>query len=163
MNRTIHHCPDCKRDLSITRDNFTPSAIKILTTKNTIHLKCRDCINEYTYKRNQAIKNKNQTRSRKDKDELLKVQGKIYIIGVKGGKNTPYKIGLVTGTTIQKRLVSLQTSHWIELEIVYESPVLDHIRIHESNLHKKYSERKVRGEWYKLTKKMIQEIKEQYD
>lgn len=156
----IYHCTMCREDKLSTEDHWTPSSLKIAKEKpnrSSIGY-CKLCARIVNANHLKKIKDARLTRSRNPIDRNIK--GKLYIIGPKENKNNryPYKIGISSGTTVDKRLTSLQTSHWIDLTILYESDVMDHVAKIEALIHSQYSDKKIRGEWYKITKKDIQSI-----
>ena len=159
MNST-YHCTLCKEDKPSTEDHWTPSSLKIAVDKpnRTGIGYCRSCskINQAAYIK--KLKDARMTRSRKPVER--NIRGKLYIIGPKENKKNqyPYKIGISSGTTIQKRIAGIQTSHWIDLIVLYESEVLDHIHKIESKLHEAYKAKRIRGEWYKINAKDIEDI-----
>lgn len=118
--------------------------------------KCKPCGRQYSKDYSQSLKDKNLSRNRRPKSEAT-VMGKLYIVGV--SDKHPFKIGISTGTTITKRVTALQTGHWMDLKVFYESPVLLDPRKLENTLHKLYKNNHVRGEWFKLTTKDIEIIK----
>lgn len=85
------------------------------------------------------------------------VTGTIYIIGP-DIPNTPYKIGITSGTDTNGRKRSLQTAHWMDLKLVWKSELLDRVDIIEKKLHKHFENYRVRGEWFNITKKEINKI-----
>lgn len=87
------------------------------------------------------------------KVEKMQRKGYIYVIGSKCEKY-PYKIGL-SKSSPARRLNDLQTSHWANLKIFYESPQLSFIEAVEKALHDKFKKKHVRGEWFNLNKRDI--------
>lgn len=85
--------------------------------------------------------------------ERMRRMGYIYVIGSECGKY-PYKIGL-SKSPPARRLNDLQTSHWANLKIYYESPQVSYIELVEKALHDKFKKKRVRGEWFNLTKRDI--------
>ena len=158
--KSHYHCGMCETSKPATEEHWMPSilAIGAKNPNRTGIGYCRPCSNTYQKAYTDKLKESRLTRSRKPSEK--NVIGKLYIIGPKENKNGdyPYKIGISTGTTIQPRLVSLQTSHWMELSVVYESKVLNHVRKVESKLHSKYRTKKIRGEWYRINKEDISDI-----
>jgi hypothetical protein len=157
-------CTTCKKELPASTEYFYKGVLfQASRNPNTTTIsKCISCCKEYGRRYTASLIERKLTRSGKSKDDIFTKPGKIYIIGVKGSKNTPYKIGMTSGTNVKPRLADLQVSHWQELEILFESPVLSHIRTHESRLHDRYQSKKVRGEWYKISRKNIEEIQKEY-
>jgi hypothetical protein len=85
--------------------------------------------------------------------EKMQRRGYIYVIGSECGKY-PYKIGL-SKSPPARRLNDLQTSHWANLKVYYESPQISYIELVEKALHDKFRKKHVRGEWFNLTKRDI--------
>ena len=160
MNST-YHCSACKEDKPSTEEHWMPSSLKVAVEKphRTGIGYCKSCskISGAAYVK--KLKDAKLTRSRKPVERNIK--GKVYIIGPKDNKKSqyPYKIGISTGTTIQTRLSGIQVGHWLDLEVIYESEVLDHVRSVESKLHREYKAKNVRGEWFNINKAEIKEIK----
>lgn len=86
-----------------------------------------------------------------------KNDGVIYIIGAKDGKS-PYKIGFSKNADVRKRLCSIQVSNWIEMCIVYQSPIVANVTQLERRIHFRYAKKRIRNEWFSLTKKDIKKI-----
>ena len=160
----MYICTTCKKELPASTDYFYRGALSqaLKNPNTTIISKCIPCWKEYGKRYRASLIERKLTRSGKSKEAIFTKPGKIYIIGVKGNKNAPYKIGMTSGTNVKPRLVELQTSHWQELEILFESPVLSNIRIHENNLHERYQSKRIRGEWFKISRKNIEEIRKEY-
>ena len=158
--KPTYHCTACKEDKPSTEEHWTPSSLKIGIQKpnRTGIGYCKPCtkINQTAYSK--KLKAARLTRSRQPLER--NIRGKLYIIGPKENKKNqyPYKIGISSGTTIQNRLMTLQTGHWLDLGVIYESDVLDHVAKIESKLHKEYKRKRVRGEWFKITPEDIQSI-----
>jgi len=87
-----------------------------------------------------------------------KNSGVIYIIGAANGKS-PYKIGFSKNPDVRKRLGGIQVSNWVELCVVYKSPIVENVTLLESRIHSRYGEKRMKGEWFSLTKKDIKQIK----
>lgn len=80
----------------------------------------------------------------------------IYLIQNTSTKSV--KIGV--SKDIESRLKSLQTGHEHQLKLIYTKPVEDASSL-ELKLHHKFSDKRVRGEWFKVNpKKVIKEIEE---
>jgi hypothetical protein len=94
------------------------------------------------------------------KSSYEKGYGVIYIIG-SGDGSTPYKIGFTSRKDTSKRLDEIQAGSWIKLELLYESPVLNNITQIEKLIHFHYKGRRVRNEWFALTKKELARLKNQ--
>jgi hypothetical protein len=155
-------CCTCKELLPVTEEHWFPSLIKKFESNpnRTGIGKCKTCATQYGANYNKKLKDQQLSRSRRELPTHH--SGKLYIIGPKKKlKNSPYKIGIVSGTSIKKRLVALQTGHWLDLEIAYESPVIPAVRKIEYTLHEKYKTRRIRGEWFKITESDINDIRKQ--
>jgi hypothetical protein len=76
------------------------------------------------------------------------------------------KIGITAGNTIKKRLVGLQTSHWLELQVFYESPSIPNVNKVEQELHQRFSQYNIRGEWFDIPqekiKKLVKELQKKF-
>ena len=86
--------------------------------------------------------------------------GHVYLIAplknpkgwVKGRGTMPFKIGVSKSIEgVQDRLKALKAGNWVELGIADISPEIIHPYDVELFLHKNYSKRKIRGEWFKLS------------
>ena len=75
-----------------------------------------------------------------------KVNGYVYVIHCEG--TTFYKIG-ISKKNYNDRLYNLQIGCPFELEMIYVSHSDDHRRL-EKELHKKFKDKCVRGEWFDL-------------
>ena len=120
--------------------------------------KCIPCAREYSLTYSQKIKDRRLSRSKKTNHNEGKV-GTLYIIAEKNNKNNPYKIGITVGSNVYTRLIGLQTSHWVDLEIYYTSPLLNSVDKVERFIHNLYSEKRVRGEWFNIDQSDIENIK----
>jgi hypothetical protein len=158
--RATYHCGACKEDKASTEEHWTPSSLKVAVERpnRTGIGYCKPCSKINQANRNKKLKDARLTRSGKPIDR--NIQGKLYIIGPKENKKNqyPYKIGISSGTTIHKRLSGIQTSHWIDLAVIFESEILDHVAKVEAKLHKEYKRKRVRGEWFKISQEDIQDI-----
>lgn len=76
-----------------------------------------------------------------------------YIYVIKSG--VYYKIGKTTN--IKQRMKALQYANPIEIELTLLQK-LYHCSAREEDLQDRFNNRKVRGEWFQLTKKDIKEI-----
>jgi hypothetical protein len=158
--KPAYHCSECEESKPSTEEHWMPSSLKTGHTypHRTCIGYCKSCCKILRAKYVAKIKERKLTRSRKPTDR--NIRGKLYIIGPKENKNNqyPYKIGISSGTTITKRIAAIQTSHWIDLTIIYESDILDHVRRVEANIHSQYRRKRIRGEWYRITTEDIQDI-----
>jgi hypothetical protein len=116
---------------------------------------CRSCCMSYATKYNSKRRQKKMAMKNNWYDRTSK--GKIYVIGV--DEKNPLKIGICTGSTIDKRMAALQTSHWLELKILYESPIINDPRGIEKRLHTLYKDKKVKGEWFDIRYSELENIK----
>jgi hypothetical protein len=155
-----YQCGKCKNLFPGTTEYFFNVLLSKAYKNSNINIigQCKTCAKEYGAKYRQSVK----SRKFNSIKEIQKNPGKIYIIGVKGDKNAPYKIGMTSGNKIRKRIEALQTSHWQELEVIFETNMIPNVRIHESELHNLYKSKRVRGEWYMINKEDIKSIKSKY-
>jgi hypothetical protein len=146
--------------LEATQEHFFPSNLKKVANDLTrlVISQCKPCANQYATQWRSDIKAKGLTRSRKNTLVMAgAVIGTVYVIGpdIPG---TPYKIGITSGSKIDRRKAALQTSHWMELKEVWKSDLLDRADIVEKKLHKHFEKKWVRGEWFNITKDDISDI-----
>ena len=155
----LYTCTDCKIPKLVTTENFYIGQIE-KTIKNeqiTSIGKCISCAKIYQFNYTKKLKEKRLSiRSRKSID--IKNTGTLYVMGPKNNTNFPYKIGITVGKDISKRLRAMQTSHWMEIEVYYKSPLLKDVNAVEKYLHKKYNNKKVKGEWFNIDQKDIENI-----
>lgn len=87
--------------------------------------------------------------------------GQIYVIGVdlEDPFEEPVKIGF-TKSSVKNRLSQLNSSHWKDLKLIYESIEIPWPTILEKYLHKKYKKHKVGREWFKLDEWHLDDIEE---
>ena len=86
--------------------------------------------------------------------ENATAEGITYLL--KAGNH--YKIGITT-ITIKKRIAQLQTGNPLKIEVVLMGAYsLDDISYYEGVLHGVFKNKKMRGEWFKLSKKDIKQI-----
>jgi prophage antirepressor-like protein len=88
-----------------------------------------------------------------DKHTTAMKKEKVYLIHAK--KNNAVKIG--TSTNVQKRLKHLQISCPFKLDLLY---VVDGGYRLEARLHSEFDEYRIRGEWFKYNKKIIDRFAE---
>lgn len=86
-----------------------------------------------------TIKNRNAFKRKK-------INGYVYVIHCEG--TTFYKIG-ISKKNYNDRLYNLQSGCPFELEMIYVSHSDDHRRL-EKELHNKFKDKCVRGEWFDL-------------
>ena len=85
--------------------------------------------------------------------------GHVYLITsqprkgwAKGNGAWPFKIGVSNSNNgVGKRLATLNTGNWLQLGIAYISPKIAQPYDVELYLHKNYSKRKIKGEWFNLS------------
>ena len=139
---------------------FFPSSIKkvIKTPGKFIIPKCKECGNNYADIHRASIKSKGLIRNQKKLSILANaVNGTLYVIGP-DIPNTPYKIGIVSGYDVRKRKSSIQSSNWIELKLIWKSDIMDRVDIMEKKLHNYFKDKRVRGEWFNISKKDIDNL-----
>ena len=151
-------CSTCKNSFPITEEHWHSVLIKRFLKKPTVTSgKCRKCGNEYTAKYQKSLKEKGLTRKYKiPVRETLVNRGVLYIIG--STSRNPVKIGITRGTTVDRRITALQTSHWLDLKVIYQTPVVSEVELLERELHKRYKDYRVKGEWFKLSPKKISKL-----
>jgi hypothetical protein len=157
---THYTCGKCKKLLEATENYFFPSSLKkVAKDLNRLVIpKCKSCANQYSAQWRSAIKTRGLVRSQKTTLALAgAVTGTVYVIGpdIPG---TPYKIGITSGSNTQKRKASLQTAHWMDLKEIWKSDLLDRADIIEKKLHKHFEKKRVRGEWFNITRADIETI-----
>lgn len=96
----------------------------------------------------------------RNKSTYEKGHGVIYIIG-SADHSTPYKIGFTSRKDTTKRLEEIQAGSWVELKLLYESPVLNNITQIEKRVHGHYNKKRIKNEWFALTKKDVVRLKNQ--
>jgi len=139
---------------------FFPSSIKkaIKTPGKSIIPKCKECGNNYADIHRASIKRKGLIRNQKKESIMANaVNGTLYVIGP-DIPNTPYKIGIVSGHDVRKRKSSIQTSNWVELKLIWKSDVMERVDIIEKKIHDYFVDKKVRGEWFNISKKDIDNL-----
>ena len=153
-----YQCSKCKCNKE--ESAFFPSSIKkvIKTPGKTIIPKCKECGNNYADIHRVSIKRKGLIRNQKKESILANaVNGSLYVIGP-DIPNTPYKIGIVSGYDVRKRKSSIQSSNWMELKLMWKSGIMDRVDIMEKKLHNYFKDKRVRGEWYNISKKDIDNL-----
>ena len=157
----LYKCCSCGIEKPATKENYYTKQIQRSIKENVTGIgKCISCAKEYGAKYRDTIKEKRLSmKSRKPID--IKKPGTLYIIGPKENSNCPYKIGITVGKDLSKRLTAIQTSHWLEMQVYYASPILSDVIKLENYFHKKYKDKKVRGEWFNITNNDIQDIKKE--
>jgi len=98
--------------------------------------------------------------------------GHVYLIGpikphkdwTSGTGTWPFKIGVSKSNKgVAKRLSTLNTGNWVQLGIEYISPQIPEPYDVELYLHKNYSKRKIKGEWFELSYAEVNYIKDLLD
>lgn len=82
--------------------------------------------------------------------------GKGYVYIVKAVISNHYKIGFTANSVIDKRISAHQTSSSERLDRVGSFPVSS--RKTEKTIHKKFSHRHVRGEWFQLSNEEVKDL-----
>lgn len=80
--------------------------------------------------------------------------GVVYLIKGRGGE---YKLGR-TGLDADRRRAQLSTGSAVELEIVHEIKTDDPAGV-EAYWHRRFADRRLRGEWFKLTAADVRAVK----
>jgi hypothetical protein len=158
--KSHYTCGKCKLLLEATEEYFVPSGLKkVAKDLNRLVIpQCKYCAKQYAIQWRSNIKAKGLVRSQKTTLVLAgAVTGTIYVIGpdIPG---TPYKIGITSGSNTNKRKMSLQTAHWMDLKLVWKSDLLDRADIIEKKLHKHFEKQRVRGEWFNISQNDIKNI-----
>jgi len=155
----LFRCCSCTIEKLAIPENYYPNQIERSSNPIVTSLgKCIPCAREYALQYSQKIKDRRLSRSKKTNHREGKV-GTLYIIAEKNNKNNPYKIGITVGSKVFVRLTALQTSHWVDLEIYYTSPLLGGVDKVERFIHNLYSDKRVRGEWFNIDHSDIENIK----
>jgi len=158
--KSHYTCSKCKKLLASTEDNFFPSLLKNAdkNINQSVISQCKVCSKQYSEEWRKAIKAKGLTRNQRTTFKMAgAVNGVVYVIGpdITG---TPYKIGITSGSNTDKRKRALQTSHWLELKEVWKSKVLLRADLIERKIHKHFEKKRVRGEWFNISRKDIKTI-----
>ena len=158
--KSHYTCGKCKLLLEATEEYFVPSGLKkVAKDLNRLVIpQCKSCAKQYAIQWRSNIKAKGLVRSQKTTLVLAgAVTGTIYVIGP-DIPETPYKIGITSGSNTNKRKMSLQTAHWMDLKLVWKSDLLDRADIIEKKLHKHFEKQRVRGEWFNISQNDIKNI-----
>ena len=158
--KSHYTCGKCKLLLEATEEHFFPHSLKKVAKNNNLLVigQCKSCANAYSTQWRSAIKSKGLVRSQKTPLALAgAVTGTVYVIGpdIPG---TPYKIGITSGSSTDKRKSSLQTAHWMDLKLVWKSDLLNRADLIEKKLHKHFEKQWVRGEWFNISQNDIKNI-----
>ena len=131
----LYKCTDCQKKLDGTLDNFFKCQLDRgnKNTALTVIGKCKVCSQKYHENYRESLRQKRLTR--KNQPAKYREHGILYIIGTT--PDNPIKIGITSGTTTEKRLMNLQTSHWLDLKILYESLPRMNVRKKEIELDRK--------------------------
>jgi len=158
--KSHYTCSKCQCLFPATTQYFFPHSLKKVSNNSnlTVIAQCKSCGNEYSKKYRSNIKAKGLVRSQKTTLALAgAITGTVYVIGPDIPR-TPYKIGITSGQDTRTRLWGSQVGNWFELKEVWKSDLIYRVDIIERKLHKHFEEKKVRGEWFNLTKKDIKDI-----
>lgn len=82
--------------------------------------------------------------------------GRGYVYIAKAGMSNHYKIGFTENSDIDKRLSAHQTSSHEKIERIGAFPVSS--KKTEKTIHKKFSHKKVRGEWFELSDEDVKNL-----
>ncbi len=93
-----------------------------------------------------------------NKSSVLKFASMVYLINAIGADH--YKIGIADD--IPKRIRQLQTGNPIDLVLVC-TIYSRHAKNKESELHDRFTDLNIRGEWFKLSDKDVREIKKDFN
>jgi hypothetical protein len=150
--RTHYTCSKCKKLLEATEQYFFSSTLKLAdkAPNRTSISNCKSCSHQRTIE-------KRHPRVIRIPHREKNITGTVYIIG-SDIAGTPYKIGITSGKNIDQRKSALQTSHWIELKLVWKSDVLKQVNHIERALHKYFESCWVRGEWFNISRKDIKDM-----
>lgn len=80
-----------------------------------------------------------------------------YLIGHLGRPDLPVKIG--KANCVKGRLSTLQTGHYTDLELLLTLPGGYEV---ERELHNRFADKRVRGEWFNLTSDDLEWVRENY-
>ena len=155
----MFQCTSCNQSKSES-EFHNSSLIKVKRSGSTTISKCKSCAKSYQIKWNAARKARHLSRSLRPLN--LKKIGRIYVIGVdkrNGCRYFPVKIGN-TVDNINRRLSSIQTGHWMDLKVVLISKLLNDVENIERQLHDRFQDKRVRGEWFDLSESDIKTIKQ---
>ena len=151
-------CCTCKGYFDVTTDFFYTNALQsVAKNPNLIKSKtCKSCAKAYGKAYRQKLKTKGLTRSGKQtiKNYIEGTTGVVYVIGT-SSPEIPYKIGISSSNNLIKRKSALQTSHWLDLHIAYQSELVPKVKDVERKLHEHFESKHVRGEWYALSQKDV--------
>lgn len=146
----------CHLDYPLTLDHFYINQIRRADNNASLTQigKCKNCYAIYNKTYRERLIEKGLTR--KNVKPVYMKSGILYIIGTT--PENPVKIGVTSGTSITKRLTNLQTSHWLPLSVIYKTEVTNKILDLEKEVHLKYSEDRIKGEWFNLSPEKIENL-----
>jgi hypothetical protein len=154
-------CTDCKLEFPSTLDYWYQNQLdRVNQNPNRMSIggKCKPCAIEYSKKWREKIKQKGLTRNQKTTRVMAKaVTGTLYVIGT-DIPETPYKIGITSGSNTQKRKTALQTAHWMDLKEIWKSDLIPRVDKIERLIHQHFNHVRVRGEWFNINKADIESI-----
>ena len=80
----------------------------------------------------------------------------MYVYFVKAGRNGPIKIGVAMN--VKKRMETLQTGNHLKLNLIAKIKCSSKLEAYslESQLHKKFKGKHIRGEWFSGTIRLDQ-------
>ena len=162
----LYGCTCCKKLFPLTEEHFFACLIKKVEKNPNLTTagKCKTCSNEYSKNYRESLIKKKLTRKNKPQCIKYNAQGILYVIGTT--PTNPVKIGITSGTSMKQRLPGLQTSHWLELKILFQSDVIVNLREVEAELHNTYKPYNIRGEWFNIPqsklKRLISELSKKF-
>jgi Meiotically up-regulated gene 113 len=153
-------CGKCKLLLEANEEFFFPHSLKKVSSNANLTVigQCKSCANQYATQWRASIKEKGLVRSQRTTLALAgAVVGTVYVQGpdIPG---LPYKIGVTAGRDTRKRLSGNQVGNWHVLKEVWKSDLLDRADLIEDKLHKHFESKRVRGEWFDITRQDIDAI-----
>ena len=154
----LYGCTTCEKLLPLTEEYFFACLIKRANKNPNISVagKCKTCANEYAKNYRESLIQKKLTRKNRPQSTQYNRQGILYIIGTT--PDNPIKIGITTGNSIKDRLYGLQTSHWLELKILFQCNIIENLRGVEVELHNTYKQYNVRGEWFDMPQGELKQL-----
>ena len=137
-------CPDCIECTKALREAKKTAIIEEIKSKQFKRKKT--LIEEYAY--SYAVERE---------------YGYVYIIGVAGEDfNEPVKIGY-TVSSVKGRLSQLNSSHWKDLYVIFQSGEIPWAKKMEKYLHDKFANERVNREWFKLGWHHFDDIQEELE
>jgi hypothetical protein len=147
----LFECRACKETYPGTGEYFSQGAIRFATDKGKSFIpKCKICASTYQleYRANLRARKLSST----GRPIPYRRVGTIYIIGT-NDRSIPCKIGMTIGADVRNRLSSIQTCNWMELKILYKSPLVVNIDKVEAKILESLRSKRVRGEWHLLSQR----------